>query len=83
MNPAFDVVFGVFVVLMVGLAVVAVRWAVQRDRAERVRRAAVREAEGGGVDAARRTTDSSHAPGADAARQTPAPGEPRTHSRRK
>lgn len=83
MNPAFDVVFGVFVVLIVGLAVVAVRWAVQRDRAERVRRAAVREAKGGGVEAAWRATGSSRARGADAARQAPAPGEPRTHSRRK
>ncbi|MDA8070076.1 MAG: hypothetical protein M0Z82_00425 [Actinomycetota bacterium] len=38
MNPAFDAVFGVFIVLMVGLVVVSVRWAVQRDRAERARR---------------------------------------------
>lgn len=40
MNLAFDVVFAIFVVLIVGLAVISVRWAVRRDRAERARRAA-------------------------------------------
>jgi uncharacterized membrane protein len=35
MSAAFYAVFGVFVVLMLGLAVVSVRWAVRRDRAAR------------------------------------------------
>ncbi len=35
MSVAFDVVFGVFVALILVLAVVAVRWAVRRDRAAR------------------------------------------------
>jgi hypothetical protein len=39
-SAAFDVVFGVFVALIVGLAVVSVRWAVRRDRAARAERAA-------------------------------------------
>ena len=38
MSAAFDVVFAVFVALILGLAVIAVRWAVRRDRAERARR---------------------------------------------
>ena len=38
MSAAFYAVFGVFVVLMLGLAVVSVRWAVRRDRAEREQR---------------------------------------------
>jgi hypothetical protein len=37
-NTAFAVVFGLFVALMIGLAVVAVRWGVRRDRGERARR---------------------------------------------
>lgn len=41
MNAAFDAGFGVFVVLIVGLAIVAVRWAVCRDRDERARRASL------------------------------------------
>jgi len=36
---AFGVVFGVFVVLILGVAVIAVRWAVHRDRAARDRSA--------------------------------------------
>ena len=39
-SAAFDVVFGVFVALILGLAVIAVRWALRRDRAERARRRA-------------------------------------------
>jgi hypothetical protein len=35
MNTAFFVVFGLFVVAMVGLAVTAVRWGVRRDRVAR------------------------------------------------
>jgi hypothetical protein len=38
MSPAFDVVFGVFVAAMVALAVMAVRWGLQRDRVARARR---------------------------------------------
>ncbi len=37
MSVAFDVVFGVFVAAMVALAVIAVRWAVRRDRVARAR----------------------------------------------
>lgn len=40
MSVAFDVVFGVFALSMLVIAVLAVRWGVQRDRAERARRAA-------------------------------------------
>ena len=36
MTAAFVVVFALFVVAMVGLAVVAVRWGVRRDRTARV-----------------------------------------------
>jgi hypothetical protein len=35
MNAAFYVVFALFALSMVGLAVTAVRWAVRRDRAAR------------------------------------------------
>jgi hypothetical protein len=35
MTPTFDVVFGIFLAAMAGLAVIAVRWAVRRDRAAR------------------------------------------------
>ena len=35
MNTAFFVVFGLFVVAMVGLAVTAVRWGIRRDRVAR------------------------------------------------
>jgi hypothetical protein len=38
-NLAFDVVFGVFALAIVVLAVMAVRWGVRRDRAERTQRA--------------------------------------------
>jgi hypothetical protein len=38
MNTAFFVVFGLFIVAMVGLAVTAVRWAVGRDRLARSER---------------------------------------------
>jgi len=34
-NAAFDVLFALFVVLLVGLAVTAVRWALRRDRLAR------------------------------------------------
>ena len=37
MSVAFDVVFGVFVVAMVALAFVAIRWGVRRDRVARAR----------------------------------------------
>jgi len=64
-SAAFDAVFGVFVVLMVGLAVVSVRWAVRRDRVARAARsdtaaAAARSdtaAAAGGGDGERRTGD--------------------------
>jgi hypothetical protein len=39
MSVAFDVVFTLFALAIVGLAVVAVRWGVRRDRAERAQRA--------------------------------------------
>jgi heme exporter protein D len=35
MTIAFDVVFGLFAVAIVALAVIAVRWAVRRDRVAR------------------------------------------------
>jgi hypothetical protein len=38
MNTAFFIVFGLFVVAMVGLAVTAVRWGVRRDRLARSER---------------------------------------------
>lgn len=38
MSAAFAVVFGLFVVLMVVLAFLAVRWALRRDKAARVGR---------------------------------------------
>ena len=38
MSAAFDVVFGVFVLSMIVIAVVAVRWGRQRDRLSRSRR---------------------------------------------
>jgi hypothetical protein len=37
-NIAFGVVFGVFVAAILGLAVVAVRWGVRRDRVSRALR---------------------------------------------
>ncbi len=39
MSAAFDAVFGVFVVAIVTLAVVAVRWGIRRDRLARSRQA--------------------------------------------
>jgi hypothetical protein len=39
MSAAFDVVFGIFVAAILVLAVVAVRWAVRRDRVARARQA--------------------------------------------
>ena len=39
MSALFDVVFTVFVLSMAVVAVLAVRWGVRRDRAERRRRA--------------------------------------------
>lgn len=44
MNATFDVVFAVFVVAMLAVVVLAVRWAVRRDRAARAEQAARREA---------------------------------------
>lgn len=44
MSAAFDVVFGVFALSMLVIAVLAVRWGVRRDRHERARRTAVGEA---------------------------------------
>ena len=38
MNTAFFVVFGLFVVAMIGLAVTAVRWGIRRDRLARSER---------------------------------------------
>jgi hypothetical protein len=35
MTPTFDVVFGIFLAAMAGLAVVSIRWAARRDRAAR------------------------------------------------
>jgi hypothetical protein len=37
MSLAFDVVFGVFVVAIVALAFLAIRWGVRRDRVARAR----------------------------------------------
>ena len=42
MSVAFDVVFGVFVVAILALAVIAIRWAVRRDRVARARQAELR-----------------------------------------
>ena len=42
MSIAFDVVFGLFVVAIVALAVIAIRWAVRRDGAARAKRADLR-----------------------------------------
>jgi hypothetical protein len=39
-TAAFAIGFAVFVALIVALAVIAVRWAVKRDAAERARRSA-------------------------------------------
>ena len=39
MSVAFDVVFGAFVLAMVVLGVLAIRWGVRRDRVARARRA--------------------------------------------
>lgn len=47
MSVAFDAVFGFFALSMLVIAVLAVRWGVQRDRAERARRAARRDAPAG------------------------------------
>lgn len=43
MNTAFFIVFGLFVLAMIGLAVMAVRWSVGRDRLARTARAAEAE----------------------------------------
>jgi len=48
-SAAFDVVFGVFVALVLGLSVVAVRWGVRRDRATRAEQAARAEQAPAGV----------------------------------
>lgn len=45
MNAAFALAFGIFVVLMLGLAFVAIRWGVRRDRDALVRRRREAEAE--------------------------------------
>jgi hypothetical protein len=42
-NTAFFIVFGLFVLAMIGLAVMAVRWSVGRDRLARTARAAEAE----------------------------------------
>jgi hypothetical protein len=39
MSTAFDVVFGIFVVMILAVAFLSVRWAIQRDRAGRTARA--------------------------------------------
>lgn len=93
MNPTFDAGFGVFIVLMIALAVTAVRWAIQRDRAERARRAglvvtddaAVERAlpEGSAVEASQRSASSSTASGAASARQASGPAPRHTRAKRK
>jgi len=45
MNVAFAIVFAIFVVMMLGLAFVAVRWGVRRDRDARRELAATAEAD--------------------------------------
>ena len=49
MSIAFDVVFGLFVVAIVVVAFLAVRWGVRRDRVARARQA---ESQAGGSAAA-------------------------------
>lgn len=49
MTPAFLVVFGLFVLALLALAVISVRWAVRRDRIAR-RTAATRRDEAAGAD---------------------------------
>ena len=39
MSAAFDVVFGVFVVAILALGVLSIRWALRRDRVARARQA--------------------------------------------
>ncbi len=46
MSAAFDVVFGIFVAAILVLGVVAVRWAVRRDRLARAQRAELSEQPG-------------------------------------
>jgi hypothetical protein len=75
MNVAFAIVFAIFVVMMLGLAVVAVRWAVRRDRAARIDTTGVAAAPAGAAP----TTDVDHAPGAPAA---PPPAVPVAGPRR-
>jgi uncharacterized membrane-anchored protein len=43
MSIAFDTVFSFFVLLIVGLVVVAVRWGLRRDKAERDARTAAED----------------------------------------
>ena len=54
MSTAFDVVFGFFVVMILTLAVLSVRWAVQRDRMARAARDERGLAEEGAAPAGRR-----------------------------
>ncbi len=42
MSIAFDVVFGLFVVAILALAFLAIRWAMRRDRLARARQAELR-----------------------------------------
>jgi hypothetical protein len=42
MSIAFDVVFGLFVVAILALAFLAIRWAIRRDRLARARQAELR-----------------------------------------
>ena len=42
MTIAFDVVFGLFVVAIIALAVIAIRWAVRRDRLARAKQVEIR-----------------------------------------
>jgi hypothetical protein len=48
-DAAFDVVFGVFVLALVVLSVITLRWALQRDRAGRAQWLRRREELGGGA----------------------------------
>jgi len=46
-STAFDVVFGIFVAIILAVAVLSVRWAVQRDRVARAAQNRNRSATGG------------------------------------
>ncbi len=52
MSTAFDVVFGIFVAIILAVAILSVRWAVQRDRIARAAQNRNRSAGGIGPGAA-------------------------------